>query len=304
MVYSAPTSAGKTLVSEILLLKTVLERGKKVLLILPFISVVREKMFYLQDLLTAAGYRVEGFFGGYTPPGGFDSINVAICTIEKANSIVNKLLEQGKLEDIGTVVVDEVHLISDPGRGYILELLLAKILYMSRKYALQIQVITMSATLANVELLKNWLDAELFVTTFRPVALMEMIKVGNKIYDNKLTVLRAITEPSVDIKEPFPSISNDSDHVAQLCIETLIEGCSVVVFCPSKDWCENLSMQLAGAIHSLGKQGGEWGTRLRSQLKREAIDEVKKQLKDIPTGNMSSMDKLNKQKHNSIVFQV
>lgn len=284
MVYSAPTSAGKTLVSEILLLKTVLERSKKVLLILPFISVVREKMFYLQDLLTAAGYRVEGFFGGYTPPGGFDSINVAICTIEKANSIVNKLLEQGKLDEIGTVVVDEVHLISDPGRGYILELLLAKILYMSRKYALQIQVVTMSATLANVQLLQKWLDAEIFITDFRPVALNEMIKVGNKIYNNQLKVIRSITEPSVDVREPFPSVPNDSDHIAQLCLETIIEGCSVIVFCPSKDWCENLATQLAGAIHAIGKQGGEWGIKLKAQLNREAIDEVKQQLRDIPTG--------------------
>lgn len=241
-------------------------------------------MFYLQDLLTAAGYRVEGFFGGYTPPGGFDSINVAICTIEKANSIVNKLLEQGKLDEIGTVVVDEVHLISDPGRGYILELLLAKILYMSRKYALQIQVITMSATLANVELLKRWLEAELYITNFRPVALNEMIKVGSKIYDNNLKVIRSITEPSVDVREPFPPVQNDSDNVAQLCIETLIEGCSVIVFCPSKDWCENLSVQLAGAIHSIGKHGGEWGIKLKAQLNREAIDDVKQQLKDIPTG--------------------
>ncbi|XP_061390041.1 DNA polymerase theta [Musca vetustissima] len=291
LVYSAPTSAGKTLVSEILLLKTVLERGKKVLLILPFISVVREKMFYLQDLLTAAGYRVEGFFGGYTPPGGFDSINVAICTIEKANSIVNKLLEQGKLDEIGTVVVDEVHLISDPGRGYILELLLAKILYMSQKYALQIQVITMSATLANVQLLQKWLNAELFITDFRPVALNEMIKVGNKIYDNNLKVIRSITEPSVDIREPFPTIPNDSDHVAQLCLETLIEGCSVIVFCPSKDWCENLAIQLAGNIHAIGKQGGEWGIKLKAQLNREAIDDVKQQLKDIPTGLDTVLEK-------------
>lgn len=272
------------MVSEILLLKTVLERSKKVLLILPFISVVREKMFYLQDLLNPAGYRVEGFFGGYTPPGGFDSINVAICTIEKANSIVNRLLEQGKLNEIGTVVVDEVHLISDPGRGYILELLLAKILYMSRKYGLQIQVITMSATLANVELLKKWLDAELYITNFRPVALQEMIKIGNKIYDNSLKILRLITEPTVSVKEPFPALQNDSDHVAQLCIETLVDGCSVVVFCPSKDWCENLAIQLAGAIHSLGKHGGEWGSRLRAQINRQSVDNVKQQLRDIPTG--------------------
>ncbi|XP_041447673.1 LOW QUALITY PROTEIN: DNA polymerase theta [Drosophila obscura] len=286
LVYSAPTSAGKTLVSEILLLKTVLERGKKVLLILPFISVVREKTFYLQDLLTPAGYRVEGFFGGYTPPGGFDSIHVAICTIEKANSIVNKLLEQGKLDVIGTVVVDEVHLISEKGRGYILELLLAKILYMSRKNALQIQVITMSATLANVELLRRWLDAELYITNYRPVALQEMIKVGTKIYDQRLEFLRDVSRQS-----EVPCLSNDSDHVAQLCIETLLEGCSVVVFCPSRDWCESLAVQLATAIHGLIKSGTELSRRLRSNLNPEAIEDVKQQLRDIPTGLDSTMGK-------------
>ncbi|KAI8045547.1 hypothetical protein M5D96_001729 [Drosophila gunungcola] len=287
LVYSAPTSAGKTLVSEILLLKTVLERGKKVLLILPFISVVREKMFYLQDLLTPAGYRVEGFYGGYTPPGGFESLHVAICTIEKANSIVNKLLEQGKLDSIGTVVVDEVHLISDKGRGYILELLLAKILYMSRRNALQIQVITMSATLENVELLKSWLDAELYITNYRPVALQEMIKVGTKIFDQQLKFLRDVSQQ----KEMRQALGNDSDDVALLCIETLLEGCSVIVFCPSKDWCENLAVQLATAMHGLIKSGSELGLRLRANLNPAAIEEVKQQLRDIPTGLDGVMSK-------------
>ncbi|KAH8328757.1 hypothetical protein KR074_005265 [Drosophila pseudoananassae] len=287
LVYSAPTSAGKTLVSEILLIKTVLERRKKVLLILPFISVVREKMFYLQDLLTMAGYRVEGFFGGYNPPGGFENIDVAICTIEKANSIINKLLEQDKLDSIGTVVVDEVHLISDKGRGYILELLLAKVLYVSRRKGLQIQVITMSATLANVELLQRWLDAELYITDYRPVALNEMIKVGTKIFDNQLRFVRDVSQQS----ELQQALGNDSDHVAQLCIETVLESCSVIVFCPSKDWCENLAVQLATAMHTLIKSGSDVGRQLRSNLSPEALENVKQQLRDIPTGLDSVMSK-------------
>lgn len=160
------------------MIKSILKNQKKVLLILPYISIVREKMFYLQELLRPSAIRVEGFFGGYSPPGEFDSVDVAVLTIEKANSIINKLLEQRKIGIVGLIIVDEIHLLSDPGRGYLLEVLLAKTLFFSWKFSYNIQIVAMTATLPNADALTKWLNAEYYHTNFRPIPLREMIKIG------------------------------------------------------------------------------------------------------------------------------
>ena len=77
--------------------------------------------------------KVEGFMGAHSPPGGLKRADIAICTIEKAKSLVIRALEEGTLSNLGIVVVDELHLLGDPSRGYLLELLLTKIRYMSYK---------------------------------------------------------------------------------------------------------------------------------------------------------------------------
>lgn len=134
----------------------------------------------------------------------------------------------------------------------------------------------MSATLPNVQLLAAWLKAEFYSTSFRPVELREMIKVENKIYDSKMTLLRELLDSA--------TYGKDQDGVAQLCIETIIERCSVIVFCPSKDWCESLSKHIASVIYSIGKTKTDLGAKLRSELDMERIEEIKSQFRNSSTG--------------------
>nr|CAD7409223.1 unnamed protein product [Timema poppensis] len=277
LVYSAPTSAGKTLVAEILTIKTVLERKKKALIILPFVSVVREKMFYFQDLLETSGVRVEGLMGGHSIPGGFKSVDIAICTIEKANSLINRLLEEGSINDIGIVVVDELHLLGDPFRGYLLELLLTKIRYMCLTDSdVSIQVVGMSATLPNLPLLAQWLNADLYQTDFRPVPLQEFLKVGATVYNREGKKLYDV--------QPKINIQNDPDHLIYLCLEAILAGHSSLIFCPTKVWCEKLAQHVAQELRIVGNSGHKLGAQLREQLSYDAVVEVLEQLKRSPAG--------------------
>ena len=184
--------------------------------------------------------------GGVAPPGGFAAVHVAIATIEKANSLINRLMEDGNLGDLGAVVIDELHLLGDPGRGYLLELLLTKLRYMSLTVEhIDIQLIGMSATLPNLPLIANWLDAELYKTDFRPIPLEEQCKIGSSLLNCEFSVVREL--------ENAPDIVNDTDNIIQLCIETINGGHGVLIFCPTKNWCEKLAVQMATSFFQLGE---------------------------------------------------
>lgn len=68
--------------------------------------------------------------GSYVLLGGFVFVDIVVCMIEKVNSLFNCLLEENKVFFfLGIVVVDEMYMIGDFYRGYLLELFLIKIWY-------------------------------------------------------------------------------------------------------------------------------------------------------------------------------
>ncbi|VDK19922.1 unnamed protein product [Anisakis simplex] len=64
LLYSAPTSSGKTLIAELIAVNTVLSAHKKALFIYPYISVAREKFISLQVNLPL-DYRIILFMFTY-----------------------------------------------------------------------------------------------------------------------------------------------------------------------------------------------------------------------------------------------
>ena len=210
-------------------------RNKKCIFVLPFISIVEEKVAYLEKVCAPVDLRVRGHAG---TRGGRDlREDIAVCTIEKANGIINNLVEAGRLEELGMVIVDEIHSVDDSSRGYILELLLTKLIYTNPG---NIQIIGMSATLPNAYILAKWLnEASFFVTNFRPVPLTEHFKVGDTVYNSEKEVVRIMK-----------STPDDPDGVVTLCDEVIDGGFSVLVFGSSKRQCETTATYLAKQVRS------------------------------------------------------
>ena len=108
----------------------------------------------------------------------------------------------------------------------------AEVRHVNPAKAMRIQLVGLSATMGNVQQLSEWLCAELFVSDFRPVPLLEHIVAGNQLIamdkTGQVCAERILSKNDVSVtvtkngirKTPFA----DSDHVVSLTAQALQKG--------------------------------------------------------------------------------
>ncbi|KAK5650132.1 hypothetical protein RI129_001161 [Pyrocoelia pectoralis] len=249
LIYSLPTSGGKTLVAEILILREILCRSQNVIFVLPYVSIVQEKVWALSQFGVALDFLVEEYAAGkgvYPPRKRRYKNSVYIATTEKALGLVNSLIEKGRLGELGLIVIDELHLIGEEQRGPTLETLLTKLMYTAD----DIQIVGMSATIGNLSDLCQFLNADVYTRNFRPVELIEYVKCGQKIAKvnfntNVDDIFEFTRETNFNYSEKQSKI--DPDHLGALVMEVVPTG-SCLIFCATKKNAENVSKLLCGVV--------------------------------------------------------
>jgi helicase len=160
----APTGSGKTVIGMTAALRAVVQQGRKAAWLVPQRSLTDELDSELAGW-RRQGLRVERLSGEHAVD--IERINEAdlwVATTEKFEAICRASAFREALAGVGALVVDEIHMLGDSGRGSVLEALLARI----RDSVAGTRIVGLSATVTNAPQIAAWLRADLLRINWRP----------------------------------------------------------------------------------------------------------------------------------------
>jgi helicase len=167
LVVSA-TATGKSLIGEMAGLKNLMDGKGKLLFLVPLVALANQKFDQL-SIYNELGFSTSIRVGVSRIKLGYNykirqdlNADIIAGTYEGIDQVIRSRRDLGK---VGTVVIDEVHMIEDPDRGHRLSGLIARL----RHIAPQAQFIFLSATVGNPLALANRLKAVLIEYEARPV---------------------------------------------------------------------------------------------------------------------------------------
>lgn len=222
MLLAIPTAAGKTLMAELAMLKAAF-KGERSLYIVPLRALATEKYDAFSE------FKGLGISVGIST-GDFDRKDerlgkneIIIATSEKADSLMRN--GASWIRDISVLVVDEIHLINSASRGPTLEMTITKLLKLNP----ELQIIGLSATIANGREMAEWLDAELVTSDWRPISLKEGV-----IFKGKMIFAEGETP-----------IKGKGDEAIALVKDTLSENAQILIFESSRRNAEATALKLS-----------------------------------------------------------
>ena len=173
VLVAAPTGAGKTVVGEFAAYLS-REKGKKCFYTTPIKALSNQKY---QEFVATFGEESVGLLTGDT------AINSDAQIVVMTTEVLRNMLYAGSttLQNLGAVVMDEVHYLADKFRGAVWEEVLIHLME-------SVQVVSLSATVSNAEEFGEWLqevrgDTAVIVSENRPIPLYQHVLLDNKLLD-------------------------------------------------------------------------------------------------------------------------
>ena len=242
-----PTASGKTLIAQLAMLTA----NGPGLYIVPLRALATEKHATFSEL---PGVDVGIATGDYDSPAAeLADHDIVVATSEKVDSAIRS--GASWVDDIGCVVVDEVHLLGQADRGPTLEVTLAHL----RRLTPGVQLVALSATVANADEIADWLGAELVESDWRPVNLRTGVADADAVRYNDETI-----DPlGIDAAELPPEADLDTETTARLVDGALADGGQSLAFVRSRREAESLAERLCGDADETGDDD--------TQADREAV---------------------------------
>ena len=225
MLLAMPTASGKTLLAELAMLRAALA-GQRSLYIVPLRALASEKYDSFQK------FKELGVAVGIST-GDLDKKDerlgrnqIIIATSEKADSLMRN--GASWVRDLSVLVVDEIHLHNDPGRGPTLEMTITKL----RRCNPALQIIGLSATVANSREIASWLGADMVCSDWRPIQLREGIICNERLVFS-------------DDEAP---LAGGKDESAALVRDTLAQSAQILIFENSRKNAEAAASRLSALL--------------------------------------------------------
>jgi len=200
LIITSATSSGKTLIGELAGIKNLIEGKGRFLFLVPLVALANQKYLEFKERYEKIGLSVSLRVGtGRLSEGKYSDTNTDINSdiIVGTYEGIDFMIRSGKLRDIGTVVIDEVHSLNMEERGARLDGLIGRL-----RHLFKCQMIYLSATIGNPEELSKKLGANVVIYNGRPVPLERHLIFAKNEY-NKLNLIKDIVKKEFNSRSKY-----------------------------------------------------------------------------------------------------